>query len=95
MNKSERVYKYSKTQFKINSLSQVAEDYSFMADLFEVLAAHNVIPEMFLRSIQIKRDYRQLVASGIKGKEALEIIADQQFISTKAVEAVIYKKIGS
>lgn len=61
-------------------------------DILEVLSRHGVVGQLVYRNEKIRIEYKLLRTRGIKGKEAREILADQNNIDAKTIESILYSK---
>lgn len=64
----------------------------FQIDILEVLVKHRMVPENQLRNTKIKSEYYRLRAEGIKGTEAVKILASTFNTSIKNIHFVLYNK---
>jgi len=67
-------------------------DESFALDILHVLAKHGIIPDIYLRNEEIIAEYRQLIDTGMKGKEARKHLSEKYCTGVKNVEAILYKR---
>ena len=67
-------------------------DESFALDILHVLAKHGIIPDIYLRNEEIISEYKELRASGTKGKVARERLSEKYCTSVKNVESILYRK---
>ncbi len=63
-------------------------------EIIEVLITNKIINRHALRDFLIKRKYRELRESGMTGKEARRKIAEEEHLSEKAIEYILYGKKG-
>lgn len=61
-------------------------------DMLEVLSRHGVVGPLVYRNEKIRIEYKLLRTRGIKGREAREILAEQNSIDAKTVESILYSK---
>lgn len=61
-------------------------------DLMQVFVKHEVVPETWLIHEKIRINYKQLRKAGVKGKDAREQLAEENFTSIKNVEKILYGK---
>jgi hypothetical protein len=63
---------------------------AFVNDVLEVCNKHGLLPVNYIRNIKIKKRYKELIDSGLPGKEARDKLADEFYIGNKCVEYIIY-----
>jgi len=68
-----------------------ATDKKFESDLLELLAKHDQISANYMRDLEIKIKYRQLLTR-MKSDHAKRLLSDEYCIGLKSIEAILYAK---
>ena len=67
-------------------------DNDFFFDLITVLDKHNISRPNLLRNIMLRNDYKELRATGVKGKDVKTMLENKYFIGRKTIDKILYGK---